>query len=166
MLVLLLALLRDRSRSKRRDDLYLNQDIDLDPLATFAAALGLQAHPGRTWRDPQGQILLDEDALQLEIDLELPGLEVHRRGSPHLTGSPLDLLLRIQGEDAAIRGALEEESEALLRWVHGQGAEISKGVLRWRVALGELHSFTPVLPDVSYTLAALRELRLLAKSLS
>lgn len=144
----------------------LNIDIDLDPLATFAAAMGLRANGGRTWRDGDKQVFLDEDVLRLQIDLGHPRLSVRRRPSPHLTGSPLDLLLDVVGDDADLRGRLEEHSERLLCLLHAQGAVISEGVLRWRISLGDVHSFAPELPDVAKTQDMLTELKLLARGLS
>ena len=163
MLLILAAMLMNRSRHSAPEDLPLNREVDLDPLSTFAAAMQLGVMGGRTWGD--GQVFLNEDALRLELDLGTPELHICRRESPELTGHGLDLLLHVRGAHPEQRRRLEDREAQVLELVHAHGAEVCQGVLRWQQPLGDVHSFNPVLPSVPEMPARLEALKSLATAL-
>lgn len=160
MLLILAALFMDQRRSSASQELPLNREVDLDPLGTFAAAMQLRPIGGRSWGDDQ--VFLNEDALRLEIDLGAPGLHIHRRESPELTGHGLDLLLQVRGADPDLRARLEQREGQVLELMHAHGAEVCGGVLQWQQPLGNIHSFKPFLPEVPQMQLRLEALKSLA----
>ncbi len=165
MLLLLLAMLQDRRASERSPELPLDLDIDLDPLASFAERLALRPSGPRAWRGPHKQVFLDEERLRFRMALPGSALRVHRRSSPMLTGKGLDLLLEVQEDTQAEREVLEFYEALTLQLCHGEDVEIVDGELRWETPLGDVHSFSPSLPEPPKVAAQLARLRLLGKAL-
>lgn len=99
------------------------------------------------------------------LPLRSTRLQISPRTSPELTGHALDLLLEIQGCDAPVRAALEAQEARALRFFHGGTARVQDGTFQWTLELGDLHSFTPRLPEAKSVRAELREVRAFAQAL-
>lgn len=165
MLLLLMAILQNERASKKGAELPLDLDIDLDPLASFAQRLGLHPTGPRSWRGAHKQVFLDEERLRFRMALPGSTLSVHRRNSPMLTGKGLDLLLEVQGDTGPEREVLEFYEALTLQLCHGEDVEFVDGELRWETPLGDVHSFSPSLPEHPKVAAQFARLRLLGKAL-